>query len=80
MEGAEGRCSGNVPPRFLCETDSVFSTNNAAHLQNTTEQFVQNPVHATIVWPGSNRGHQIDVNVAVARMTKAGNWNAVFLL
>lgn len=34
----------------------------------------------TIVRLGSSRGHQVNVNVAVTRMTKAGNRNAVLLL
>ena len=37
-------------------------------------------MHMTIVRLRSNRSHQVDVNVAVARMTKAGNRYAVVLL
>ena len=37
-------------------------------------------MHSAIVRLCPNRGHQIDVNVAVTRMTKAGNRNAVLLL
>ena len=80
MEGAEGWCGRDVPPRFLCQTDAVLPADDATHLQNTPKQLIQNSVHVTIVWPGSNRGHQVDVNVAVARMAEAGNRDAVFLL
>ncbi len=80
MEGAEGRGGGRVPPRFFGETDAVLPTDDAAHGENAPEQFVEDSVHMTIVRFGSNRGHQVNVNVAVARMAKAGNRHAVLLL
>ena len=79
VEMAEGRGGGRVPPRFLGQADAVLPTDNAAHGENAAEQFVEDSVHMTIVRFGSNRGHQVDVNVAVARMAKAGNRNAILL-
>ena len=80
VEGAEGGGGGRVTPRFLGQTDAVFPTDNAAHGENAPEQFVEDSVHMTIVRLGSNRSHQVDVNVAVPRMTKAGDRNAILLL
>ena len=80
MEITEGRGGGKFPPRFFGKTDAVLPTNDAAHLQNATEQFVEDSMHPAIVGLCSNRGHQIDVNVPVTRMTKAGNRDAVLFL
>ena len=80
VKGAEGRGCGGVPPRFFRETNAVLPTDNAAHSEDSLEKLVENTVHPTIVRLGSNRCHQVDVNVAVTRMTKAGNRNTVLLL
>ena len=80
VEMAEGGGGSRVPPRFLSQTDAVLPADDAAHGENAPEQFVEDSMHLTIVWLRSNRSHQVDVNVAVPRMTKAGDRNAVFLL
>ena len=80
MKGAEGRGGGGVPPRFFGETDAVLPTDNAPHGEDSLEKLVKNTVHPAIVRLGSSRGHQVDVNVAVSRMTKAGNRHAMLLL
>jgi len=80
VEGAKGRGCGGVPPRFFSKTDAVLPTDNAAHGEYSLEKLVENTVHPAIVWLGSSRGHQVDVNVAVSRMTKAGNRHAMLLL
>ena len=80
VEMAEGRGGGGVPPRFFGKTDAVFSTDDASHGEDSLEKLVENTVHPAIVRLGSSRGHQVDVNVAVARMTKAGNRHTILLL
>ena len=80
VEGAEGGGGGRVPPRFLGQADTVFPTDNAAHGENAAEQFVEDSVHMTIVRLCPKRGHQVNVNVAFARMAKAGDRNAILLL
>ena len=80
MEMAEGGGGSRVPPRFLGQADAVFPTDNAAHGENAPEQFVEDSVHMTIVRLCPNRGHQVNVNVAVARMAKAGNRHTILLL
>ena len=80
MEGAEGRGGGRVPPRFLGQADAVFAADDATHGKNTAEEFVEDSVHMTIIRLCPNRGHQVDVNVAVARMAKAGNRHTILLL
>ena len=80
MEMAEGGGGSRVPPRFLGQTDAVLPTDDATHGKNTPEKFIQDAVHLTIVRLCPNRGHQVNVNVAVARMAKAGNRHAVLLL
>jgi hypothetical protein len=80
VKGAEGGGGGGVPPRLFGETDAVLPTDNAAHGEDSLEKLVENTVHPAIVRLGSSRGHQVDVNVAVSRMTKAGNRNSMLLL
>ena len=80
MEITEGRGGGKFPPRFFGKTDAVLPTDNAAHGEDSLEKLVENAVHPAIVRLGSSRGHQVDVNVAVSRMTKAGNRNSMLLL
>jgi len=80
VEITEGRGGGKFPPRFFGKTDAVLPTNDAAHLQNATEQFVEDSMHPAIFRLRPSRGHQVDVNVAVTCMTKAGNRNAVLFL
>jgi len=80
VEITEGRGGGKFPPRFFGKTDAVLPTNDAAHLQNATEQFVEDSMHPAIVRLRPSRSHQVDVNVAVSRMTKAGNRNTVLFL
>ena len=80
VEMTEGRRGGYFPPRFFGKTDAVLPADDAAHGENAPEQFVEDSVHMTIVWLRSNRSHQVDVNVAVPRMTKAGNRHTILLL
>ena len=80
VKGAEGRGGGRVPPRFFGQADAVLPADDAAHGENAAEQFVEDSVHMTIVRLGSNRSHQVDVNIAVARMAKAGNRHTILLL
>ena len=58
----------------------MLPTDNAAHGKDSLEKLVENTVHPAIVRLRPSRGHQVDVNVAVARMTKAGNRHAMLLL
>ena len=58
----------------------MLPTDDATHGEDSLEKLVENTVHPAIVRLGSSRGHQVDVNVAVARMTKAGNRHAMLLL
>ena len=80
VEMAEGRGGGKFPPRFFGQTDAVLPADDAAHGEDSLEKLIENTVHPAIVRLGSSRGHQVDVNVAVARMTKAGNRHAMLLL
>ena len=80
VEMAEGGGGSRVPPRFLGQTDAVLPTDDATHGKNTAEKFIQDAVHLTIVRLCPNRGHQVDVNVAVPGMTKAGNRHTILLL
>ena len=80
VQEAEGGGGSRVPPRFFSQTDAVLPADDAAHGENAPEQFVEDSMHLTIVWLRSNRGHQVNVNVAVARMAKAGNRHTILLL
>lgn len=80
VEMAEGRGGGKFPPRFFSQTDTVLPTDDATHGEDSLEKLVENSVHPAIVRLRPSRGHQVDVNVAVARMTKAGNRHAMLLL
>ena len=80
VEMTEGGSGGYCPPRFFGEADSVLTTDDSAHGEDSLEKFVEDAVHPAIVRFGFNRGHQVDVNIAVSRMTETGNGNAVLLL
>ena len=80
VEMTEGRGGGGVPPRLFGEADAVFAADDAAHGKNTAEKFIQDAVHPTIIRFGASRSHQIDVNIPVPGMAKAGNGNPVFFL
>ena len=80
VEGAEGGGGRRVPPRFFGKSNAVLPTDDATHGEDSLEKLVEDSVHMTIVRLCPNRGHQVDVNVAVSRMTKAGNRHAMLLL
>ena len=80
VEVAEGRGGGYFPPRLFGEADSVFATDDPAHSENLLEKFVENTVHPAIVRFGSHRSHEVDMNITIPGMAKAGNGNSILLL
>ena len=66
-----------MPPGFFSQTDAVLTADHSAHGEDAPEQLIQNTMHSAIVGSGAGRGHQVDVNVAVAGVAKAGNRDAV---
>ena len=76
----QGRGGGPVPPRFFGEADSVLAADHTPDGKNPVEQLIKNPAHAGIVWLGAGRGHEVDVDVAVPGVAKAGDRNMIFFL
>ena len=69
-----------VPPRLLGEADAMFTTDDPSHGEDPAKQLIENAVHAWVLSPGPGRGHQVDMNVAVPGVAKAGDGNPMFFL
>src|SRR5215831_16294602 len=70
------------PPAFFCQTDSVFACNHAAPCQHSFKQIVERALHtvtysSVAIVPVC---HDVDVNVAVTSVTKAGNRESMLCL
>lgn len=77
MEGAAGVVDGVGEPAFFGDADAVFAADDAAEAEDVAEEIVEGNVCAGAlirvlhVWD-----HDIDVNVAVAGVTEAGDREA----
>src|SRR6266571_1772421 len=67
------------PPAFLGQTDSVFAGNDSAPSEDLCKEIVERALHffAHSCIPVKAVGHDVDVNVAVTGMPKAGDRKAV---
>src|SRR6478672_2499409 len=70
------------PPSFFCKTDSVLASNYAAPAQHLGEKIIERALdflandRVAIV----SISHDVDMNVAITGMTKAGDRESVLLL
>ena len=77
MEGAAGVVDGVGEPAFFGDADAVFAADDAAEAEDVAEEIVEGGVGAGAlirvlhVWD-----HDIDVDVAVAGVAEAGDWEA----
>src|SRR6185295_6143832 len=80
MQVAGLRGGGERPPWFLGETDAVFAGDDSFPRKHLTKKIVECGAGA-----GGGAGltlidHHVDVDVAVAGVTEAGDWQAVLAL
>ena len=73
MELAQGRGGGGWPPRFLGQTNAVFTADRPTHPQHPAEELVEDAVHLGVIVACTHGSHQVDVNVAIPGVTKAGD-------
>src|ERR1700730_8917732 len=82
MEFARDIAGGFRPPAFFGETDPMLAGDNTAPLQHLCEKLVECALdlfangRLAIV----SVGHDVDVHVAIACVTKTSDWKSVFHL
>ena len=78
MQRARDVARGLGPPAFFGQSDAMFSSDHTAPGEDLCEQFIQRPLdplaHRRIL---VIRRHDVDVNIAVARVTKSGDGKTV---
>jgi hypothetical protein len=69
-----------LPPRFLRQADAVLAGDDAAPFEDLFEEFIETAFAAPLRARRLVIHHHVDVDVAIARVTKAGNGQAVLRL
>ena len=89
--GIEGLFEGSVngstdgrgclrPPPFFRQSDSVFPSNDASPFENFGKEFIESLGNLFFDWTAFvvARGHEVDMNISISSVAKAGDWKAVF--
>ena len=70
------------PPSFFCQTDSMFACDHAAPRQHLRKKIVKRAfdlfAHSSVAIVAVR--HDVDVNVSVSGVTKAGDRKSMFRL
>ena len=80
VEGANFNRSGQRPPRFFRQPDAMLAGDNAAQRDHFREKIVQRGIASARVIGKRLIHHEVDVDVAVARMAETRDGETVPLL
>jgi len=81
VEGAGGWGDGFVPPGFFCKADAVLSGDGTIPCEDLGEKFVEDGMGFFLDGGFFGIGdHDVDVDIAVARMAEAGDGKSAAFL